>query len=117
MRFVGESEIDKFFNEIQRISELYSRAGSENSLEQWLVAAVKRNLFIKVFTELSMELCKLHIVVEIQNAINVYRHHHRIGLPRGVIGTMLAMTESFPPPMQTQTLLKIKLKKVPQVLP
>ena len=30
LKLVGENEIDKIFNDIQRISELYVRAGDEN---------------------------------------------------------------------------------------
>ena len=96
LKLVGENEVDKLFNDIQRISELYVRAGDENIPEQWLVAAVKRNLPIKMATELSMELRKLQTVDEIHNAINIYRHDHRTGLPRGVPGTMLAMIEKPP---------------------
>ena len=114
-RPVGESEIDKFFNDIQRISELYSRAGSENIPEQWLVAAVKRHLLIKESTELSMELRKLNTVDEVQNAINIYRHDHRIGLPRGVPGTMLAMTER--PPDAEHKPLGDRKKTMAQTLP
>ena len=40
---VSENEVDKLFNEIQRISEWYIRSGTEAMAEKWLVAAVKRN--------------------------------------------------------------------------
>ena len=61
--------------------------------EQWLVAAVKRNLPTKISIDLSMELRKATKVDEIRNMVNIYRHDHRIGLPRGVPGSMLALAE------------------------
>ena len=70
------------------------RSGNESIAEAWLVAAMKRNLPTKISTDLSMELRKLHTVDAIRHIINIYRHDHRTGLPRGVPGTMLAMTES-----------------------
>ena len=69
--------------------------------EQWLVAPIKRNLPLKVFMDLSMELRKLPSVDEIRNVVNIYRHDHRIGFPRGVPGAMLVMTE-IPPPQRKQ---------------
>ena len=58
--------------------------------EQWLVAAIKRNLPTKISMDLSMELRKLTTVDAIQNAINIYRHDHRTGLPRGMPSPMIA---------------------------
>ena len=59
LRPVEENSVDKLFNEIQRISELYVRAGTEDISEKWLVAAVKRNLPAKITNDLAMELRKL----------------------------------------------------------
>ena len=42
LKQANESEIDKRFNAVQRISEWYVRAGSEAMCEKWLVAVVKR---------------------------------------------------------------------------
>ena len=58
------------------------------------MAAIKRNLPTKISTDLSTELRKATKVEEIRNIVNIYRHDHRIGLPRGVPGTMLALTGS-----------------------
>ena len=93
LKFVSEADVDKLFNDIQRISELYIRAGSESITEQWLVAFVNRNLLIMKATDLSMELRNLNIVGEIRNAINIYRHDHRTGFPRGAPGIMIAIAE------------------------
>ena len=41
-----------------------------------------------------MELRETNTVDQIRNIVNVYRHDHRTGLPRGVPGTMLALTEN-----------------------
>ena len=90
---VSESDVDKLFNEIQRISEWYIRSGIEAMAEKWLVAAVKRNLPNKITIDLSMEFPKLTTVDAIRNAVNIYRHDHRTGLPRGVPGIMLNMAE------------------------
>ena len=69
---VAENDVDKLFNEVQRISEWYIRSGSETMVEKWLVAAVKRNLPSKLAIDLSMELRKLNTVDEIRHAINIY---------------------------------------------
>ena len=84
------------FNEVQRISELYVRSGSEIISEKWLVAAVMRNLFTNIAINLALELRKLNTVDEIQSAINIYRHDHNTGLLRGMSGLMLAMIETSP---------------------
>ena len=91
---VSETDVDKLFGEIQRISEWYTKAGSEGIAGQWLVAAVKRNLPLKFSTDLSLELRKLTTVDQMQNVINIYRHDHRTGLPRGTPGTMLGSRQS-----------------------
>ena len=81
------------------------RAGSEVMCGKWLVAVVKRNLPTKISMDLSMELRKLTTVDEIRHAINIHRHDHRTGLPRGVPGSMLAMTEQPAEPEPTSTSL------------
>ena len=86
--------MDKLFHEIQRIFEWYIKIGTEAMAEQWLVAAIKRNFPTKISTDLFMELRKLNKVDEIRNIANLYRHDHRFGLPRGVPGAMLALTEN-----------------------
>ena len=92
---VSESEIDKLLNEVQRLPEWYVRAGSEIMCEEWLVAAIKRNLPTNIPMDLSMELRNLTIVDAIRHAVDAYRHDHRTGLPRGVPGGMLVMAEQF----------------------
>ena len=69
------------------------KTGTETLAEKWLVAAVKRNFLTKLSIELSMELRKLTTVDEVHNIVNIYRHDHRTGSPRGVPGIMIAMTE------------------------
>ena len=90
LRPVEENSVDKLFNEIQRISEWYVRAGTENISEKWLVAAVKRNLPSKITSDLAMELRKLNTVDEIRNVVNIYRHDYRTGMPRGMTGPICA---------------------------
>lgn len=80
---VSEADVDNLFGEIQRISEWYIKAGDDVIAEQWLVAAVKRNLPLNISTDLSMELRKLITADQIRNVINIYRHDHRTGLPMG----------------------------------
>ena len=96
LKLVNEQDVDKYFNEIQRISEWYIRSGSAAMAEKWLVAAVKRNLPIKISIDPSMELRKLTIADEIRDAVNICRHDHRTGLPRGVPGTMPATADKAP---------------------
>ena len=72
---------------------MYARSGKDIIPETWLVAVVKRNLPIKISTDLPRELRKLQIVDEIHNAINVYRHYHRTGMPKGMTGIMIVMAQ------------------------
>ena len=96
LKFVSETDVDKLFNDIQRIFELYIRAGSESIAEQWLVAYVKRHVPIKTATDFSMEFRKLNVADETRNIINIYRHDHRTGFPRGVPGAMVVIVEQPP---------------------
>ena len=92
---VSENEIDVLFKEIERIIDLYVKAGPADDLSQkWIRAAVLRNLPEKITTALALELKKADSVDEIQSIINVHLHEHRTGLPRGTPGPMIAMTET-----------------------
>ena len=91
---VDEHNVDKLFNDIQRISEWYIKNGTEALAEKAVSSGrKKRNFPIKLSIELSMGLRKFNIVDEIHNVFNIDRHDHRTGLPRGVPGIMIAMAE------------------------
>ena len=95
IRPVGEANIDDLFQEVERIRELYARAGSHDVavLEKWVAAAIQQNLPDSVTTILSNELRQVTAVDYLQNIVITHLHDYRIGLPRGHAGTMLYPTE------------------------
>ena len=73
---VTENEIDNLFNEVERITELYLKASIKEVLvlEEWIIAAVMRNLPKQITKDLAMELKKATSLDDIHNTINVYMH-------------------------------------------
>ena len=89
---VTETEADSFFNEIDRITELYTTTGPSNDLSEKLIrAAILTNLLEKITITLAMELRKANTTDEVQSVVNVYLHDNRIGLPRGMQGPMICL--------------------------
>ena len=61
-------------------------------LEEWIMAAIMRNLPKQITKDLAMERTKANSI-ELQNAINIYMHDHQTGMPRNMPGPMLCMAE------------------------
>ena len=105
---VGESELDAMFNEIERITDLYAKIGTKESIsDQWIRAAILKNIPEKVAKDLAMDLRKATSADDMQHVINVYMHDHRTGLQRGVLGPMICATteeenKEDPRPKETQ---------------
>ena len=53
-----------------------------------------KHLLERVSTALVLQLRKATTADEMQNIINIYMHDRRIGLPRGMPGPMICMTET-----------------------
>ena len=86
-KHVSENEIDTLFNEIDRITDFYVKAGFAGELsDKWIRAAILKNIPEKKAIALALGLRKIDTPDEIQNIINIYTHDHRIGLPRGTPG-------------------------------
>ena len=60
------------------------------------MAAILRNLPKQLTNDLALELRKLSTVDEVRNAVNIYRHDYRTGMPRGMTGPMLCAAEQTP---------------------
>ena len=71
---VSEGEIDSFFMEVERITELYFKASVKEDpmLEQWIMAAILRNLPKQLTRDLALELKKATSIDDIHNSINIY---------------------------------------------
>ena len=91
---VSESNIGSVFNQVERITELYTTAGRpEDAIsEKCIKAAVFRNLPKQVTKDLAIQLRDLKTVNEVRDIVNIYMHDHMIGMPRGQVGPMLCMT-------------------------
>ena len=90
---VGELEVDTLPSEIDRIIEIYTEAGPAGDLsDKWIRAAIMRNLPEKLTTTLAMDLKRATRIEQMQSIINVYLHDNKIGLPRGMPGTMVCLT-------------------------
>ena len=59
---VSGSDVDKLLAEMQRTPEWYTQAGTDSIAEQWLVSAIKRNVLLKILTDLFMELRQFNTV-------------------------------------------------------
>lgn len=93
---VTETEVDPLFNELDRISELYSKSGPANDLsDKWIPAVTMRNLAEEITTTLAMELRKATTTDEMQRVINVYLHANRNGLSKGMPGPMVCLTTNI----------------------
>ena len=81
---VTEGNIDSLFNNVERITELYSTAGRADSAidEKWIKVAVLRDLPTIITKDLAMQLKDTKIVNEVRNVINIYMHDHQTGMPR-----------------------------------
>ena len=88
---VNENNIDTLFNKVERITEMFTKAGRVDDAisEKWIKAAVLRNLRKSVTKDLAMQLKDVKTVNEVRNVINIYLHDHQTGMPRGQIGPML----------------------------
>ena len=92
---VAEQDIDSMFDEIERIRELYIKAGSDDEplCEKWFKAAILQNLPDKVVQTLAIELKKAASVEDMQANINTCMFDHKIGMIRGQNGLVLYLTE------------------------
>ena len=90
---VNENNIDNLFNNVERITELYTVAGRADDAinEKWIKIAVLRNLPKIITRDLAMQRKDIKIVSEVRNVINIYMHDHQTGVPRRQIGPMLCM--------------------------
>ena len=90
---VNEANIDTLFNKVERITEMYTKAGRVDDAisEKWIKAVVLRNLPKNVTKDLAMQLRDVKTVNEVRNVINIYFHDHQIGMPRGHAGPMLCL--------------------------
>ena len=85
--------MDRLLNNVERIAELYTNAGRADGAinEQWVKAAVLRDMPKTITRDLAMQLKDIKIVNEIRNVINIYMHDHQAGMPRGQTGPTLCM--------------------------
>ena len=58
-------------------------------LEEWIMAAILRNLPKQITKDLALELKKAKSIDDIHNTINIYMHDHQTGMPRNMPGPML----------------------------
>ena len=90
---VSENELDILFNEIQRITDLYSKTGKQEDLsDRWVRSAILKNIPDTIAKDLAMDLRKASSADDMQGIINVYRHDHRTGLERDIPGPMICAT-------------------------
>ena len=92
---VAEQDVDNVLAEIERITELYTKAGTETDAiqDRWIKVAVMQNLPDRLITNLAIQLKNADFVEEMQSIISVYFHDHKIGLPRGQGGPLICLAE------------------------
>ena len=68
---VAETEVDNLFSEVERIIELYIKAGESDVLQdKWVKAVILQNFLDKLVTTLSMQLRHAKTVEEMQSIVN-----------------------------------------------
>ena len=74
IKLVNGNEMDSLFDEVERIKELYIKAGSKEGpmCEKWLKAAIMQNLPEKVVQTLAMDLKRANTVEDIQYRKHIY---------------------------------------------
>ena len=100
---VNENGIDGLFNQVERITELYTRHGNaeDHMSEKWIKAAVMRNLPKHITKDLAIQPKDAKTTGEVRHIVNiyiyiyiyiyVYMHDYQTGMPRGQSGPMLCM--------------------------
>ena len=75
-------EIDQLFHDVERICDLYIKAGSEDdpNLNRWVKACVMQNLPDRVVTSLALELKNVDSVEAMQILVNIMLHDHKNGI-------------------------------------
>ena len=93
---VAESEVDGLFDEVERIRELYIKAGSaeEPMCERWVKAAIMQNLPDGIIKNNATALKDAANTEEIQHIVNTYMYDYRTGLPRGQTNATLFLAEN-----------------------
>ena len=71
---VSEGEVDQLFDEVERIRELYIKAGSvdEPMCERWLRAAILQHLPDKIVQSNTIALKEAADTEELQNIVNIH---------------------------------------------
>ena len=97
LKLVKGNDMDNLFDEIERIRELYIKAGCENDpMSQKLIkAATMQHLPDKVVQVVAIELNRVESTEEMYSTINTHTFDHRTGLLRGQTGPMLHLTEQL----------------------
>ena len=93
LTFVTESTIDTLFNKVERITEPYTRHGAaeDQISDEWIKAAVMRNLPKQITYDLVIQLKDVRTTGEVRHIINIYMHGYQTGMPRGQAGPMLCI--------------------------
>ena len=95
---LSEQDVDNLFAEIERITELYIKVGTDTDAiqDKWTKAAVMQHLPDRIITNLAIQLKNADSVDEMQRIIIVYLHDHKIGLPRSQGGPLICLAEGEP---------------------
>ena len=91
-----ENNTDTLFNQVERITELYTRVGKTDDAmsDKWIKVAVLRNLPKRVTKDLALQFKDANIVNGVRNIVNIYLHDHQTGMPRGQADPMLCAATS-----------------------
>ena len=88
---VNEQDVDNLFAEVERIIELYIKAGTDTDAiqEKWIKVAIMQNLPDRLITNLPLQLKNADSVEEMHSIITIYLHDHKTGFPRGHSGPLI----------------------------
>ena len=96
LRPVLEHNIDTLFNQVERITELYTRGGKTDGAisDKWIKVAVLRDLPKQVTKDFALQFKDANIVNDVSDVVNVYLHDHQTGTPREQSGPLSCATTS-----------------------
>ena len=85
IKSITEHEIDGFFDQVERIRELYIKVVNveEPMCERWAKATIMQNLSANIIKNNVIAIKDVMNTEELQHIVNTYMYGYRTSLPRG----------------------------------
>ena len=93
---VAEADVDNLFGEVERIRDMYSKAGTtiDELSERWIKAVMLQNLPDSILRLVQWNLKRQNQLRKMHGIINIYKFDRKTGFLRGQHGPGFYVTES-----------------------